>query len=139
RQQLENNAKFAGRFDMHGKKDQKTYSLFFASNAPKGFEKMKEAMWAVDKASGSQFSDAFANHANLFETMGIDCLWDDLKAKFNGQTVWMSKVEQFVIEQTNYLPTHARQIFKEKEALNSISVIPADGYRRRKGTFKADK
>ena len=58
RRQMKSQAKFVGRFDMHGNRDQKTYSLFFASNSPKGFEKMKEAMWSVDKAQGAKFSDA---------------------------------------------------------------------------------
>jgi len=35
RRQLKSKAKFVGQFDMHGRKDQKTYSLFFASNSPK--------------------------------------------------------------------------------------------------------
>ena len=51
RTQLSKLARYVGRFDMHGKRDQKTYSLFFASNHPLGFEKMKEAMWSVDKKS----------------------------------------------------------------------------------------
>ena len=57
RRQLKSKAKFVGRFDMHGRRDQKTYSLFFASNSPLGFERMKEAMWSVDKADGGKFSD----------------------------------------------------------------------------------
>jgi three-Cys-motif partner protein len=139
REQLEGHADFVGRFDMHGKKDQQTYSLFFASNAPRGFEKMKEAMWAVDKASGRQFSDAFATHSSLFEAMGIESLWDEVLAEFQGKTVWMTEIEKFVIEKTDFLPTHMRTILKEQESENAVSVIPAEGYKRRKGTFKADK
>ena len=51
RRQLKSKAKFVGRFDMHGRKDQKTYSLFFASNSPKGFEKMKEAQSGLGQAN----------------------------------------------------------------------------------------
>ena len=39
RRQLESQAKFVGRFDMHGRSNQQTYSLFFASNSERGFEK----------------------------------------------------------------------------------------------------
>ena len=139
RQQLEIHATYVGRFDMRGKKDQQTYSLFFASNAARGFEKIKEAMWAVDKASGSQFSDAYAKHSVLFEAMGIESLWDEILTEFRGRTVWMREVDQFVIEKTDFLPKHVRKILNERETANDISVIPADGYNRRRGTFKADK
>ena len=139
RKQLKEHADFVGRFDMHGKKDQKTYSLFFASNAAVGFEKIKEAMWAVDKASGNQFSDAYANQTGLFEAMGIESLWDEVLDEFRGQTVWMTAVDEFVIEKTDYIPKHIRQLLKDREAENDISVITSDGYKRRKGTFKADK
>ncbi|MBS0204660.1 MAG: three-Cys-motif partner protein TcmP [Planctomycetes bacterium] len=56
KRQLSLPAKYVGRFDMHGRKDQHTYSLFFASNHPRGFQKMKEAHWKVDKANGGKFS-----------------------------------------------------------------------------------
>ncbi len=139
RNQLRQHAAYVGRFDMHGKKDQQTYSLFFASNAARGFEKMKEAMWAVDRATGSQFSDAYAKQSGLFEAMGIECLWDEMLAEFRGRTIWMLEVEEFVIEKTDFLPKHARMILNERETANEISVIPTEGYNRRRGTFKADK
>lgn len=139
RSQLKKHAKYVGRFDMHGKKDQKTYSLFFASNAPRGFEKMKEAMWSVDKKNGNQFSDAFAKHACLFEVMGIESLWDEVSEKFRGQLVPMKVINQFVIEDTDFLPTHIRKIFIEQEQKNKISVEPIGDYKRRKGTYKEDK
>lgn len=139
RKQLADHADFVGQFDMHGKKDQQTYSLFFASNDPTGFLKMKEANWSVDKASGNQFSDAYATQSGLFEAMGIESLWDEMLDQFRDQTVGMSEVETFVVEKTDFLPMHARRILKEREAQNDISVIAEDGYKRPKGTFKADK
>ena len=51
----------------------------------------------------------------------------------------MSQVEQFVIEQTDYLPQHARSALKDMEDGGHISVEPVAGYKRRKGTFKSDK
>ncbi len=139
RKQLANHAKFVGQFDMRGKKDQQTYSLFFASNDSTGFLKMKEVNWSLDKASGSQFSDAFATQSALFEAMGVECLWDEMLDEFRDQTVEMSEVDKFVIEKTDFLPMHARTILTEREAQNDISVIAKDRYKRRKGTFKADK
>ncbi len=139
RRQLKLHANFVGQFDMRGRRDQKTYSLFFATNAPKGFEKMKEAMWAVDKTSGKEFSDALAQSGNLFETMGFDCLWDELRKKFTGRTVPMSEVEKFVTEETDYLPTHAKKIFATRESSGKIAVQPLPGCKRHGKSFPSDK
>jgi three-Cys-motif partner protein len=139
RAQLAGLAKYVGRFDMHGRRDQKTYSLFFASNHPRGFEKMKEAMWSVDKAQGLRFSDADPGDSYAFEMFPFWPLWDQLLARFAGQTVLMEDVEQFVIEHTDFLPTHARSIFKECERKGELTVEAVSEYRRRPGTYRPDK
>jgi len=139
KRQLKTKAKYVGQFDMHGRKDQKTYSLFFASNSPLGFLKMKEAMWSVDKAEGGKFSDfepGVANQPHLF-TLGI--IWTQMLVQFRGRLVLMAEIEKFVIEQTDYLPKHAREILIEREKSDEVSVECEAGYKRRKGTFKSDK
>lgn len=139
RRQLKSQARFVGRFDMHGRSDRKTYSLFFASNSPKGFEKMKEAMWSVDKAQGAKFSDADPKGRMSFDLFGYEPLWNEMAARFDGQQVSMKEVERFVVEETDYLPTHARSLLKGHEERGDIEVVPVAGYKRRKGTFNADK
>jgi hypothetical protein len=124
---------------MHGKRDQKTYSLFFATNHPRGFEKMKEAMWSVDKVDGSKFSDADPGEAYAFELFGFWPLWDQLVDEFRGRRVLMMDLERYVIEETEFLPTHARSILKECEKKGDIAVETVAGYRRPAGTFKCDK
>jgi three-Cys-motif partner protein len=138
--QLSNHAKHVWKFDMFGRKDNNLYSLFFATNATKGLEKMKEAMWNVDKYEGHRFSDADPNPANLFEPMKFDPLWDILKTVYAGQTVLMSILEQYIIERTPFLPSHARKIFIEKEPLGEIKAQPLPGKKRAsKRDFKSDK
>ena len=139
RRQLRSKAKFVGQFDMHGRKDQKNYSLFFASNSPKGFEKMKEAMWSVDKAEGGKFSDFEPGATNQSSLLLNLALWDDMLARFRGQKVPMANLERFVIEETDYLPKHARSALKEKEATGEIKVEVAPGQKRRKGDFPVGK
>lgn len=139
RHQLRTHAKFVGRFDMHGRKDRKTYSLFFATNAPKGFEKMKEAMWAVDKYTGSRFSDADPNPVCLFDSWGYEPLWDDLRKHYAGSAVPMSDLETFVIENTDYLPSHARKILTQYEESGHISVEALPNCKRRGKSFPSDK
>ena len=139
RRQLKSKAKFVGQFDMHGRKDQKTYSLFFASNSPRGFEKMKEAMWSVDKAEGGRFSDfepGAAEQTTLFQFAG---LWDDMLARFRAQKVPVADLMRFVIEESDYLPKHARSVLKDKEASAEVKVEVVPGQKRRKGEFPVGK
>jgi three-Cys-motif partner protein len=138
RTQLARLAKYVGRFDMHGRRDQKTYTLFFASNHPRGFEKMKESMWSVDRAEGSRFSAADPGESYAFELFPFWPLWDQLLARFAGQRVLMAELERFV-EETDFLPTHARTILKECERKGDVSAEAVPGYRRPAGTFKSDK
>lgn len=139
RRQLISRAKFVGQFDMHGRNDQKTYSLFFASNSPKGFLKMKEANWSVDKTEGGRFSDFAPGAANQAGLLSGVTVWDALHKRFHGQRVPSAVLERFVIEETDYLPKHARSVLDEKETSGEISVDVVQGYRRRKGTFPAGK
>jgi three-Cys-motif partner protein len=139
RSQLSGKAKYVGRFDMHGRRDQKTYSLFFASNSAKGFLKMKEAMWSVDKAQGGKFSDADPAGAFTFDLFGFQPLWDEMLRRFGGKLVSMGQIERYVTEQTDYLPMHARSILKSKEADGAITVQVTAGQKRRKGDFPVGK
>lgn len=139
RKQLNQYGKYVGRFDMHGRMDRKTYSLYFATNAPRGFEKMKEAMWSVDKYTGSKFSDADPTPNYLFDSWGYDSLWDDMCRRFTGEDVPMSRLENFVIEETDYLPTHARKILAQYEASGHIRVEAMPNCKRRGKTFASDK
>lgn len=139
RRQLKSKAKFVGRFDMHGRRDQKTYSLFFASNSPLGFEKMKGAMWSVDKTDGGKFSDFEPGAGAQLGLLSFQPLWEDLFARYRGQRVPMLEIERFVIEETDYLPKYARTILNEQEETGGISVVTAPDYKRPKRTFKADK
>lgn len=139
RRQLDSKARFVGKFDMHGRKDQKTYSLFFASNSPKGFEKMKEAMWSVDKAEGGKFSDFEPGAASQTGLFTLQVVWDDVRSAFSGKSVPMSDLERYVIEQTDFLPKHLRAALKEREQNGEISVEVRPGQKRRKGEFPSEK
>ena len=139
RRQLKQYAKYVGRFDMRGRRDQKKYSLFFATNHPFGFRKMKEAMWKVDRTSGKEFSDADALSGNLFESFGFACLWDEIKVHFARKTVMMSALETHVIERSDYLPEHLRSILKQREESKEIRVHTLPRHKRHGKSFPNDK
>jgi len=140
RQQLRKHAKFVGRFDMRGKQDQQTYSLFFAFEFSTWLRENEGGDVVCRQGDGTPSSPTPTQVRRVFfRSMGIESLWDAVVANFQGKTVWMSEVEKFVVENTDYLPTHLRKILKARETTRDISLIAAPGYRRRKGTFKADK
>jgi three-Cys-motif partner protein len=139
KQQLRTTAKFVGQFDMHGRKDQNTYSLFFASNSPLGFLKMKEAMWSVDKAEGGRFSDFEPGAANQPRLFTQETLWTQMLDRFRTRLVPMAEVERYVIEETDFVPKHGREVILDREEKSDVSVECAAGYKRRKGTLKSDK
>lgn len=140
KRQLASSARYVGRFDMHGRKDQHTYSLFFASNHPRGFHKMKEAHWKVDKANGGKFSDRNPGdsryQANLF---GHFELREQIQTCFAARKVSMAELETYVIEKTDHLPTHLREVLTELESEGEIVVVPISDHKRKAGSFPVGK
>lgn len=137
--QLRKHAKYVGQFGMRNVKHRTLYSLFFASNSDQGFKKMKEAMWSVDTQSGKEFSDQDTAGFYRFDLFKVWPLQENILAKFGGQTVPKSAVEDFVVMQTDYLPKHLREVLLSLEENNRIRVIALGGYKRRAKTYPRDK
>ncbi len=137
--QLRDAATYVGKFDMHGKADQKTYSLFFASNSPLGFKKMKEANWSVDKTDGGRFSDFEPGVAGMPNMYRFDSLWYIIEGKFRDQVVPMADLDEFVNSKTDYLDSHLRTVLRDHEEINDFGVIVHPDQKRKKGQFPADK
>lgn len=139
RHQLQTVARYVGSFKMRNRRHRMLYSLFFASNSPKGFLKMKEAMWSVDKSQGQQFSNGDPHGFYQFDLFAFEPLWNDLLNHFRGQEVKTGAVLRYVSEQTDFLPKHARSILTKQETHGRIKVLVAENYKRRQGTFNPDK
>lgn len=58
RKRMEQSCRLVRWFDIVPEEGGNTYSLFFGTNSTRGLQKMKDAMWRVDPASGSMFKDA---------------------------------------------------------------------------------
>ncbi len=134
--QLRTRARFVRSFEMRNDRNATDYYLFFATNHPKGLEKMKEAMWRVDPSGEFIFSDATdPNQRVLFSSDHSD-LPRILGTRFAGQEVSVGEVARFVLEETAY----QRSFFKK--ALKDLETAAAPGLevldpppRRRRGTF----
>ena len=121
--QLQTCAKFVRYFEMQDEQGRVIYYLFFASQHPLGFVKMKEAFWKIDPESGFHFSDK-TNPAQLI-LLSLDPSMDLIKIlerKFSGQRTIVSQIQQFVDEETSYISKHMRQALKIMETEEKINV-----------------
>lgn len=111
--QLKNKAgfKFVQTFEMINDRNRLGTVLVAGTRHPFGFEKIKEAMWAVDKSGSFTFSDMTAglNMLPLFEKPNYADLERQILAEFAGKTVRVEAVEKFVVEETKFLSTHYKR------------------------------
>ena len=92
----------------------------------------------MDKAEGGKFSDFEPGAVNQPGLFTLESLWLQMLARFRGRLVLMAEIERLVIEKTDYLPKHAREVLIDREKAGEVSVECATGYKRRKNTFKSD-
>lgn len=142
-QQLCRAAKYVRYFTMKGPNDKPIYDLFFASNHPKGLEKMKEAMWRADPDGTFRFSDATdPQQAVLFEAgaLSAEQLLAEIVKEFGDQkAAVVETVETWVLERTPFLAPHMRKALKlgEDERRFVVEPVKVDGKRRHGSSFPA--
>ena len=117
---------FTLKFMMRDEKNIRDNAFFFCGNHPRGFEKIKQAMWKVDPIHGNSFSAHGAEgtiQSDMFETgPQTQALYGLILGEFGGRSaVSVEEIFKWVIEQTDsFLPTHARN---ELEMLNQNGAI----------------
>jgi three-Cys-motif partner protein len=96
--------KYVLSFEMKNERNATDYFLYYGTNHIKGLEKMKDAMWTVDKSGAYTFSDYEANRMQLrfveFDEPDLNILADEIHRAFTGQTVLSSAVKDFVVTDT---------------------------------------
>jgi three-Cys-motif partner protein len=111
------------------------YHLFFGTNNPLGLEKMKEAMWSLDRLTGQRFSDS-TNGAQLVlfqPEVETEPLLAALRARFGTDVFTIDRAEEFTLVETAYMPTHLRtRTLVPAEKQGKIAVV---GGRTRAGSF----
>ena len=136
--QLLNVARFVRFFEMKDMKNRLVYLLFFASNHPRGFLKMKEAMWAVDLQGTFTFSDATdPDQRLLFQDFDETELVEMIAAEFKGKGIVTGKaVRLWVEEETqHYINKHKTAALKFLAANASLEIeaLKTDGSRWKGG------
>ena len=134
-------ARFVRSFEMKNRANKTDYLLFYATNNPKGLEKMKEAMWKADESGEFTFSDATDPKQMVMfaATPKYDVLEQQILKRLEGHKVSLVELKRFVIEETAFLSSHyKRQILQPLEERGSIRVVTREGEiptDRRRNTF----
>lgn len=119
-------ARYVRSFEMRNKKDATDYFLFFATNNPRGMEKMKEAMWKVDESGEFRFSDATnPAQALLFSPQpNFSSLRRAIVARFQGTEATIAEIEEFVLADTPFRASHyKKQVLAELEREGLIMPV----------------
>jgi hypothetical protein len=119
-------------FEMSKKAPTLEYYLVFASQHPRGLEKMKEAMKSVDQTGAYQFSGAHVHSPRLFRFDHDEDFAPMLYRQFAGQTVSYAAVRDFTLNETPFLtPKRMLKILEQQGCLEVASNNP----KRKRGTF----
>ena len=132
------NIRYVRSFCMRNQRNATDYLLFFGTNSLRGMEKMKQAMWKVDPSGTYEFSD-FSNPYQplLLSHLDNSVLQRTLSSRFNGQTVSVEEVEEYVIAEPPFYKFKTEAL-KPLEATGQITVSSTHP-KRRKGTFAEGK
>jgi len=111
------------------------YHLFFGTHHPKGLDRMKYAMWAIDPIGGARFADSTApGQITLFEEKpDLRALQDALATHFGSRPFTVEQAASFTMLETPYHPA----IHLKKGALKPLEAAGALRCRNRNrvGTY----
>jgi three-Cys-motif partner protein len=135
-------ARYARSFRMRNKHNATDYFLFFATNSQKGLLEMKRAMWKVDLTGSFEFSD-FSNPYQplLLTEPNYTDLQQRLSKEFQGKTVLIDVIEEYVLAETPYLTCKKAALLPmETASPPQIRVKLTDlAYKRKKGDYPEGK
>jgi three-Cys-motif partner protein len=109
------------------------YHLFFGTKHPRGLEKMKDAMWKIDRQEGQRFADStLQGQIVLFQPEpDTTPLCQAMIAEFRDAAFSIEQAEWFALTQTPYLPTHVRKrTLKPLESDGTLEIVRAKTGRR---------
>ena len=138
--QLMGIGKYTLKFMMRDEKNIRDNAFFFCGRNPKGFEKIKQAMWKIDPEGGNSFS----SHREAKQVPGQGSLFDNspqtnrlsklLLEKFSKiENVLVSEIFTWVIQDTDiFLSAHARTEFESLLEKGKITYTDPQGSGRKR-------
>ena len=127
--------RFVRSFEMVNQRRNRTaYYLMYGSRHHRGLQVMKDAMWALDPIAGARFTGFAGDQQMLFQPQpNFSPLRSAILAQFAGQTVRVEKIEEYVIESTDYKASHYKtQVLKPAEDEGLIVCLSE---RKKRGTY----
>jgi len=124
--------KYVFAFEMRDRANTLEYHLIFASQHPKGLEKMKEAMKELDQAGDYVFSDGNIDRPILFRFDDPNVFATALRREFSGRTVSYPEVIDYALNETPFI--NAKRMLRVLEQQSLIQVLSSD-VKRKRGTF----
>ncbi len=100
------------------------FCLFFFTNNKKGFHKMVESKWALDKVKGSEFRVTSIDMPDLFTEMELSN-YDNKVLNFIKTNYATNKTLTDFSYENNFLPTHTNAVLKKIK--DKIEIVPLDG------------
>jgi three-Cys-motif partner protein len=114
-------------------KDKKTmFCLFFFSSHIRGFEKMLEAKWDIDREEGMGWT--YELSGNLFSAFKTNALEEKLLKYLVGKPRDNKDIYNFTLH-SGFLPKHVNEILTQLQGNKKINVNLPDGNNARKGAF----
>jgi three-Cys-motif partner protein len=123
-------------FEMRDRNNTLTYFLVFASQHPKGLEKMKEAMKKLDQDGSYCFTDGRVDQPTLFRYDDVAEWSRRLYATFRGQKTGWASLNDYALNETPF--TNPKSMLKDLEKRDLIRV-DSGGARRTRLTFPEEK
>ena len=120
---------YAFSFEMRKQYDILDYHLVFASQHPRGLEKMKEVMKKIDKNGSYCFSDDHVGQSGLFTFDDADGPAQQMHRYFQGREVPYAEVNAYALNESPF--TNAKGMLKVLEDAQRISVSVGTANRRK--------
>ncbi|WP_062231940.1 three-Cys-motif partner protein TcmP [Fictibacillus sp. FJAT-27399] len=119
--------KYVISFELKNEKNATEYFLYYGTSHIRGLEKMKDAMWSVDRSGAYTFSDYEANKSQLkfieFDEPDLNVLADELFNEYSGKEVLTNELKDFVITDTIFRKSvHSTAALKLLEDKGLITV-----------------
>lgn len=111
------------------------YALFFFTPHVRGFEKMLQTKWEIDKNRGQGFKQS-GDQPTLFHEIELSEYPNKLKnyLKDGNGRVTNSDIYFFGLK-NGFLPKHTNQVLKDLKKENSITVVDENGEEVRRGHY----
>lgn len=100
------------------------FCIFFFTTNKRGFQKMIESKWAIDKKQGSEYKQGSEITMNLFDEIEVSNYSQKVINFLKNGTVTNTDLTDFSYE-NNFLPSHTKSILDKNK--HDIEIVSIDG------------